>query len=501
MNRLKKIGVLLLSICLLVPIFSNEAWAASGSVKVSSASGTVGSTVTITCTASISGASMGGADIVLVYDASKLTLISCSSGASGSSGGVYYSQSATSAGQKSLSFSVTFKIEKEGSHSVSVTSAEIYDWDDAQSVATNKSDGTITGKVPETNDNDPDDNNNNNGGGNNNNTTTPDNSKSSNNKLSSLKVYPGTLSPAFSAGTSQYTVEVDEDVTEVTISATAQHNKAKVSVSGGKNLQIGSNTAKVVVTAENGNVRSYKITIVRKEKEEPATEVTIDGKTYTINEALEEEDIPEGFAKENVVYDSKEYVGAVFEKGALNLLSLTDEEEKSAFYIYDSEKQQFYPFLQMQISEVRHIILLPMENDIEGLPAGEESEVTLQGITFSAWKEAEGNTYILHVMNDEGTAGFYRYDTVDLTWQRYLEVVHVEENEDTDETDVQPEATENFLQKYDMHIIAGLAALVVLLLVIVICLLVKRKPSNHARRKKYRKRKKKELKKNKTLDE
>ena len=85
MNNLKKIGGFFLSICLLFALLSGEAFAASAKVSVSSASGNVGNTVTVTCSATTSGTAIGGADITLKYDPAALTVVNCSSGASGSS--------------------------------------------------------------------------------------------------------------------------------------------------------------------------------------------------------------------------------------------------------------------------------------------------------------------------------------------------------------------------------------------------------------------------------
>ena len=63
MINFKKIGGFFLSICLLFVLLSGEAFAASAKVSVSSASGNVGNTVTVTCSATTSGTAIGGADI------------------------------------------------------------------------------------------------------------------------------------------------------------------------------------------------------------------------------------------------------------------------------------------------------------------------------------------------------------------------------------------------------------------------------------------------------
>ena len=85
--------------------------------------------------------------------------------------------------------------------------------------------------------------------------------KSSNNYLKSLKLSTGSIN--FNKKTTKYTLDVAEDVENITITAAAEHEKASVSGSGKINLVKGTNTAKVVVTAENGSARTYTLTIVR----------------------------------------------------------------------------------------------------------------------------------------------------------------------------------------------------------------------------------------------
>ncbi len=69
--------------------------------------------------------------------------------------------------------------------------------------------------------------------------TNPSSSASSNANLSSLKVSAGSLSPSFSPSRTSYTVNVGEDVSVCTISATPQDSAATVSVGGSKNLSMG----------------------------------------------------------------------------------------------------------------------------------------------------------------------------------------------------------------------------------------------------------------------
>jgi uncharacterized repeat protein (TIGR02543 family) len=82
--------------------------------------------------------------------------------------------------------------------------------------------------------------------------------------LSSLTVSAGTLSPAFSANTTAYTVSVANSVSSITISAAANHTGATVSGAGSKSLNVGANAFSVVVTAQNGTTqKTYTVTVTR----------------------------------------------------------------------------------------------------------------------------------------------------------------------------------------------------------------------------------------------
>jgi len=104
--------------------------------------------------------------------------------------------------------------------------------------------------------------------------------KSSNNYLKSLKLNTGSIN--FNKKTTKYTLDVAEDVESITITATADDERASVSGAGKINLVKGTNTAKVVVTAENGSARTYTLTIVRAGEEKNEEEVPEEEKTEEI---------------------------------------------------------------------------------------------------------------------------------------------------------------------------------------------------------------------------
>ena len=89
---------------------------------------------------------------------------------------------------------------------------------------------------------------------------------SADNSLEVLSLSAGTLSPDFTGKTVQYTATVPNDVTSVTVAATPVNEFATVqSITGNDNLQVGTNTIKVVVKAQNGALAQYTITLTRED--------------------------------------------------------------------------------------------------------------------------------------------------------------------------------------------------------------------------------------------
>ena len=90
-------------------------------------------------------------------------------------------------------------------------------------------------------------------------------SASSNADLSGLSVGEGTLTPAFDAEVTSYTVSVDNAVTSISVEAEAGDEKAAVAIEPESpvSLNVGDTAVTVTVTAENGTQKQYVITVTR----------------------------------------------------------------------------------------------------------------------------------------------------------------------------------------------------------------------------------------------
>lgn len=106
-------------------------------------------------------------------------------------------------------------------------------------------------------------------------TSKPADAGNPNNWLASLTIDGYVLTPAFDVSmTTEYTLNVSESISSINISATTVNKNARVSGTGTVNLNAGTNIVSLVVTAQNGNTRTYNITVNRGAATEGGTTVT-----------------------------------------------------------------------------------------------------------------------------------------------------------------------------------------------------------------------------------
>ncbi len=110
----------------------------------------------------------------------------------------------------------------------------------------------------------------------------PTETGSPNNVLSSLSINGYSLTPSFDKFTSTYNVIVPNDTSSITISASKVDSTASVSGTGQKSISVGNNNFKIVVTAENGDKRTYQLNVVR-EATVKNTQTIKEGSTFSTN--------------------------------------------------------------------------------------------------------------------------------------------------------------------------------------------------------------------------
>ena len=102
------------------------------------------------------------------------------------------------------------------------------------------------------------------------------------NTLDSITVSDCTLDPAFNSATTEYGCTVKNNISSVTVNATATSTKAKVRGLGAKDLTVGKNTLPIRVIAEDGSEKIYNVNVTRKQA---VQNVSIFGKKFEVVDA------------------------------------------------------------------------------------------------------------------------------------------------------------------------------------------------------------------------
>ena len=232
--------VLVLCLALMLPMTVS---AASASASLTGP-GTVRAGDTITLSFNLNGSGIFGASGTLSYDSSQVTL-SGTSQKIGSPWAVEFNGNNFVAYDNNLSnpingnktlFTATFKVKSVAAGTnikISYTGVKASDGSADASVGTVTYSTTIAAPL------------------------------ATDNNLANLSVSNATISPAFSAGTTNYTASVPFEVSKLNVSATATDGKAKVSVNSPTLTPNGTTKVTVTVTAENGAKKTYTISVKR----------------------------------------------------------------------------------------------------------------------------------------------------------------------------------------------------------------------------------------------
>ena len=190
-------------------LLSMQALASSAAITFSDPSVTVGSDVNVTMKVSSGETSLARADVTLAYDANLLEFVS-GTDASGGAGTVRINGGTNGSGTGTLEYNLKFHTLSAGTATLTIQNYNIYDADESFAELEHQGSSTVTISSAA--------------------------AASTNTQLSSLVVSPGTLSPAFSADTSSYSLIVGTEVDTLAINAIAADSTASVQVSGNEQL-------------------------------------------------------------------------------------------------------------------------------------------------------------------------------------------------------------------------------------------------------------------------
>ena len=473
-------AIVLLFGCLLVPDI--EAKADNLYIALSDTTVKIGDTITVSVTVP-AGVS---ATVNLTYPTDLLTYSSASDTASANAGTVSMTIGSYGSSNKRSVGTVTFQAKSSGKATFSA-SAPIAGNQEGDRVGVTGASASVNVKNETGDDAENGDNAN----------------KSSDNSLSSLTLSAGKLSPAFKYNITNYTAEVENNVTSVVVSAKANNKNATVeSVKGGEKLVVGSNKIQIVVKAENGVTATYVVNVTRKaagdddkqkdsEKDEQQ-DGDLSQQYYEINgqklypaTSIPEEVVPQDFEQGTMKLWEKDYPYLYNDKigSQICLLYLVDEnKENGALYmVMDSAPYEAYPYVSFS-SEFGYIVVVP-DADETTLPSGYKAgtlDIEGKGSIGAYYYGKDKDVCLVYAVNNEGNYGWYLYDVNERTYMRYLG------NSEADREEIQvpdTEAQSGDVQKLEsqnrMIFWAFLIVVLFLLIVIVILVLSRRNRLEH----------------------
>lgn len=473
-------AIVLLFGCLLVPDI--EAKADNLYIALSDTTVKIGDTITVSVTVP-AGVS---ATVNLTYPTDLLTYSSASDTASANAGTVSMTIGSYGSSNKRSVGTVTFQAKSSGKATFSAA-APIAGNQEGDRVSVTGASASVNIKNETGDDEENGDNAN----------------KSSDNSLSSLTLSAGKLSPAFKYNITNYTAEVENNVTSVVVSAKANNENATVeSVKGGEKLVVGSNKIQIVVKAENGVTATYVVNVTRKaagdddkqkdsEKDEQQ-DGDLSQQYYEINgqklypaTSIPEDAVPQDFEQGTMKLWEKDYPYLYNDKigSQICLLYLVDEnKENGALYmVMDSAPYEAYPYVSFS-SEFGYIVVVP-DADETTLPAGYKAgtlDIEGKGSIGAYYYGKDKDVCLVYAVNNEGNYGWYLYDVNERTYMRYLG------NSEADREEIQvpdTEAQSGDVQKLEsqnrMIFWAFLIVVLFLLIVIVILVLSRRNRLEH----------------------
>src|SRR5574344_1010221 len=376
-------------VVILVSLFiipSVSASSATVSVSTSKSSIVVGNTFTATVKIS-SSTRFGSWEFVLGYDSDLLSL------PSGEAHVADVDDTNGTTGIYSKTYSYTFKARSSGTAKIYITSASVADWNN-NFFDVNKGSTSIKCMTQ----------------------AELEATYSSNNNLSSLGIDGYTLSPSFSSDTTNYTVELAPETESINVTASKADSTATLNGTGTISVSEGTNTIKVEVVAQNGNIKTY--TIIATVKELDPINVTVNGTNYTVVRSKKALTFSNSLFTETTTSINGTDVPAYYnEITNTTIIALKDSEGNIKYFIV--KDNNYVPFNELKLGNVDLMVL-----DTNDIPNGyTASSTTINDAEYTVYDYS--NTSRFHLIYgtnlENNNTGFYVYDDYENTLQRYDE--------------------------------------------------------------------------------
>lgn len=235
----------------------------------------------------------------------------------------------------------------------------------------------------------------------------------SNNYLKSLDIEGYELSPNFDKKTLEYTVTLEPGTETITINATKEHSTSRIKGTGDISVSEGTNALNVVVVAENGNERVYKIIATVEEKD--PIDVKIDDTMYRVVKKKELLGNKEGYDFTTVKIDKFDIPALYNGVTEVTLIGLKNADGKVLLFSYNSKTGQYEQYREFKFDLMN--LYIHEKNNSEY----EETRIKINGQEVVGYKlDGVNDYYLIYATNiSNGYEGYYLYDIKENSAQRY----------------------------------------------------------------------------------
>ncbi|MBQ4271528.1 MAG: cadherin-like beta sandwich domain-containing protein [Clostridiales bacterium] len=257
-------------------------------------------------------------------------------------------------------------------------------------------------------------------------TVTSDGGISTDSSIVSMSIDGVTLTPEFSPDVYTYTASVNREITSLDITTVPGNLWAAVSIDGDTNLELGENVVTIDVVAQDGsNTSQYLIYVTRQDSAvlEGSGVVDAFGKSYAFINFPEDYEIPEGFTQTTKTINGFT-VPCFSREGVLSVLVyLYDGENDPGFYFYNPSTRTITPYVKGN-TIIRPGVVMSMMDIPEDvtLPSGLTPEtIQINGQNVAGFRDKEG-AFIVYLKDENGNAGFFRFDEETGMFYEYVQV-------------------------------------------------------------------------------
>ena len=232
-------------------------------------------------------------------------------------------------------------------------------------------------------------------------------SYSKDNNLKDLSVSVGEVayefSPAFDKDTLEYSVDVPTGTTLINVKATKNDNTASIDGDGEIEVTEGLNTIPIVVTAQNGDKKTYTLTV--NVLDQNPIEVVVDGEKLTVVKSKTLLTAPATFTESTVDIEGFQIPAFVNQDINFTLVGLKDDDGNIALYRYLDGTYTLYNEIN---SKSYLLIPVAFTKELDYI----KTTTTINNVKIDAYKYSEDSSLvIINAINVEtGDTNLYLYD-------------------------------------------------------------------------------------------